>query len=282
MSGEHNQEGELMANNNWIMHASRDLLVARHLGGPENDKIREKAAKAWRFVESHDGAPSGNMFGMATMAGFELDLAANVDVDDYVSCNVRSSWYNHRCGLKNAQLTWSHAIAEVFPEICAYLRGFTDAGVNIMRLANYVRLVDPFRLGRCFTTGMRTPPNCKSADFLDDLAKMVRGDKMKRTKEPSAQEAAWLIQTKAPELLEPNDHGLPPVMQSTTVRLYPGAVVVETPTMPQGRFGGPTMVWHTEELRNGRSYAGKGKIDGSPIVQLGLVREVVTLPQGVA
>lgn len=262
-----------MANNNWIMHASRDLLVARHLGGPENDEIREKAWAAWKFVRDNDGAPSPNMLKLGTLAGFDLGQAKTEHVQATIDADIRSSWFNQRCGIKNEQLSWSHGVSEVFPEICAYLRGFTDAGINIMRLANYVRLVDPFRLGRCFTTGMRTPPNCKRADFLDDIAKMVRGDKMKRTKEPSAQEAAWLIQTKAPELLEPNDHGLPPVMQPTTVRLYEGAVVVETPTMPQGRFGGPTIVWHTHTGLSGRRHDGKSGPEFTDA-------EVVTLPQG--
>lgn len=37
-------------NNNWLMKAGRDLLVARHLGGPETEKTRDDAAKAWNFV----------------------------------------------------------------------------------------------------------------------------------------------------------------------------------------------------------------------------------------
>lgn len=271
-------------NNNWLMKAGRDLLVARHLGGPETPKIRDAAAKAFCFVKDHGfTAPSPNMLKLVVNAGFELGLATTEEVQSTIDADIRSSWFNQKCGIKNEQFSWSHGVTEEFPEVCAYLRGFTDAGINTMRLANLCRLVDQFKRGRCYVTGMRTPPKVDRADFLDDLAAMLLGKEMKRTNQPSAQEVAWLIQTKAPELLEPNTHGLPPVMQPTTVYVYENAVSVETPTMPQGRFGGPVRVlsrrdgafmrwWHPQQ-HSAASLFPKG---------LGEVISATALPQGVA
>lgn len=268
-----------------IVESCRDTLVPLIIGGQGIEavplSIKKMARQAVEMVTKQGSAPSCNMYGLTRAAGHALGMLSDNDLQVWLNGEIACSWYRRKCGVSNEETTRSHGILNAVPIFYAALRGFDSAKLSITRTLRFVREVDAYKTGRCFCTGARTSAVDK-ADFLDDAAKAVRGDKLRVSKRPGAQDVMYAIQKSLPSVIRDSETApLPPLRYATFIEVYKHGVVTKVPSAPPrggNRYGMVALSWYVVA---GGKIVSCGDESEPPYSKLGDLVSVIETPTGV-